>query len=874
MRIKAPLSQTLAILLISLVAPTLAAADDSPKTKIPKVLNMPLGPAKKISLPAKLPTLTKVKNDTTSSCTSKNLVLNKKIIQKKGVKNARRALDGRAAKEGSIWNGKASAIFRNAESHLVIDLGQTEEVSAMVFQGDNNDSYAVETSEDGKAFTLYWTVPESRTGGMQMRKTGGIKVNARYLRLSPIGGDKAFSVGEFQAYCKKPAVFPPSIKRIGKAPSKTKKAALSRDQKIAIYKVCMGLFGLLGFVYWLVARRRDFTDDVAMLTSASSIAIMAILAPIFGWLEMGKWSRWFMILSTALSVLSILWFLWILSRRTDLKINHRRFTQGVFGIMVWCSAFSFIEFGTFHGGRAIHYWDSFHYYVGGKYFPENGYDLLYQCAAVSDVEDGRRNEFKDRKIRNLRGHNELWQVFDEDKDGNEFVRYIDDASIAECKSKFTEARWGEFQQDLRLFRTHLGTSRWGKMFMDHGFNATPVWLLFGHTIANIGGGDLLAPAGLENTPQNLRGKTREQRQKISELAKAQKLGLENRIGLLVSIDGLLYFLIFLMIYWAFGLEVCGIAMLIWGTGYPWHYDWTGGSFGRVPWMFMCTAGVCLLKKGHSFFGGFAITWAMLLRLFPGAFIAGITAKIVYGVIQFLRGKQKGFMSPEHWKVTIGCTVSLVGLVLCSLFVVGHFGAYGEFIDNTKKHSATKLTNHMGLPTMVSYDPKHVGKYTKRARLDDPWAVWKKHRSDNLKNRAWLRWGLVLMAFGLLMYIGRRRSDWEVTALSALMAISAAELTCYYFTFVILMAPFALRRGWYAAVLGLMPILSQVIFLSGLWNDVRYVYLSFLVYFALLFVVIGEALAVRKELQAEGKTDKTTANHSEADEVESAAPSSA
>ena len=110
----------------------------------------------------------------------------------------------------------------------------------------------------------------------------------------------------------------------------------------------------------------------------------------------------------------------------------------------------------------------------------------------------------------------------------------------------------------------------------------------------------------------------------------------------------------------------------------------------------------------------------------------------------------------------------------------------------------------------------------------------------------MHYGLLAGTFALLMFIGRRRSDWEVTALSALMVVSAVELTCYYFTFVILLAPFAFRKGWYAAVLGFMPILSQIVFLLPTWNDVRYVNLSTLVYVCLLLVVLGEAWSVYQE----------------------------
>jgi hypothetical protein len=638
---------------------------------------------------------------------------------------------------------------------------------------------------------------------------------------------------------------------VGAAKSTSKTKGLSRDKKIAIYKICIGLFGFLAFIYWLIARNRKFEDDVAILTSASCIAVVAILASVFGWLEMKSWNRVFMKLSFVLSTLSVLWFMWILWTRRTLAQKPNRFTRGLYLILIWCSAFTFIEFGTFHGGRAIHYWDSFHYYVGAKYFPENGYDLIYQCAAISDVEDGRREEFRDRKMRNLRYGNLLRPVFDNDADGKEIVRHITPEAERECRDNFSPERWAEFQQDLRLFRAHMGKSRWGKMFMDHGFNATPVWLLLGNPIANAGGDHLLAEDHLVNSPANLKGKTSKEHRKIRAKFKTQKRELEERLGWLVLIDGVLYALIFALIWWAFGMEICGVAMLIWSCGYPWHYDWTGGSFGRVPWLFMSTLGVCALKKGFSFLGGAAITWSMLLRLFPGAFIAGIAAKIIYGIVAFFRGNQEGFMTKTHWKITAGCTAALVGLVLCSLIVVGDIKAYGEFWDNTMKHKQTKLTNHMGLPTIISWDPAHVGRKTKKSNLDDPWKEWKRHRSENLSNRKPLHIALLAGLFGMLMYIGRRRTDWEITALSGLMVISAVELTCYYFTFVILMAPFAFKRGWYAVVLGLMPVLSQVIYLLPTWNDERYVNLSFLIFIALSLIVVGEFFQVRKEIRLSG-----------------------
>ena len=84
------------------------------------------------------------------------------------------------------------------------------------------------------------------------------------------------------------------------------------------------------------------------------------------------------------------------------------------------------------------------------------------------------------------------------------------------------------------------------------------------------------------------------------------------------IDLSLYAGAFLMILWAFGLRATALSVLVWGTGYPWGYFWTGGSYARVPWFFMAVAAVCLLKRGYPLLSGFTLSWSALLRLCPAA----------------------------------------------------------------------------------------------------------------------------------------------------------------------------------------------------------------------------------------------------------------
>ena len=48
---------------------------------------------------------------------------------------------------------------------------------------------------------------------------------------------------------------------------------------------------------------------------------------------------------------------------------------------------------------------------------------------------------------------------------------------------------------------------------------------------------------------------------------------------------------------------------------------------------------------------------MLLRLFPGAFIAGVTAKIAYGGFKYIFGKADAFITRSHLRLVMGCTVA-------------------------------------------------------------------------------------------------------------------------------------------------------------------------------------------------------------------------
>ena len=191
---------------------------------------------------------------------------------------------------------------------------------------------------------------------------------------------------------------------------------------------------------------------------------------------------------------------------------------------------TYFNFGSFHFSNFIHGHDTFHYYIGSKYFKELSYERLYECVAIADSEEpGLRRRVELRKMTNLRTN---------------LVETTADilAHPDRCKSHFTAARWQSFAHDLRYLRSLETPRRWDDAQLDHGFNGTPVWSILGSALSN------LAPAS------------------------------RTQILLLDSIDCVLVLLMALLIWWAFGWRVLTVALTAFATYYSSRWEWTGGSF--------------------------------------------------------------------------------------------------------------------------------------------------------------------------------------------------------------------------------------------------------------------------------------------------------
>ena len=463
---------------------------------------------------------------------------------------------------------------------------------------------------------------------------------------------------------------------------------------------------------------------------------------------------------------------------------------GVLGFLGWWN------FGAIaHAGRAVHYWEFFHYYLGSKYSSELAYTRLYDCVAAAEVEQGRRAEVSSRWIRDLRTNELRWGA-----------PAVDDPD--RCRSRFpTAERWDEFKHDVAFFREGLGKSKWLDVQMDHGYNASPVWTVVGRTLSNTG-------------PMST-----------------------TRIGWLWWLDPLLILAMWATVFWAFGWRVTSVAVIWWGTNYAATYNFIGGAFLRHDWLFLAIAGICLVKRGHNAAGGFALAWSALLRLFPGVILLGLLLKIVGDCWR----ARRVILSPAHLRFVAGAILALL-VWLPLTFTVGDegsgpFSAWAQFAANSRKLTSSPMTNTVGLPVVVAFTPANRSERVKQYWLDSPWDVWKEGRRRTFEQRR-IIYVVVLAAFSALLAVAvRGRDDWLALTLGIGAITFFGEVSSYYYGILLGLA-FLWPRYQIAGVgLAFTAFLSNIVLVPWSADDDRYTVIS--VAILLLVSVVTATVALRR-----------------------------
>jgi hypothetical protein len=424
------------------------------------------------------------------------------------------------------------------------------------------------------------------------------------------------------------------------------------------------------------------------------------------------------------------------------------------------------NFGRFHFPQYLQLHEHYHYYLGAKYFPELGYTRLYDCVAAVDVEDGLQSEVARRWIRNL-ATNRLERGFS----GADARR--------RCREAFDPERWTVFKHDIRWFRERSGPD-WDIAFIDHGYNATPVWAVAPRLL-------------IDGSPVS-----------------------ENQLLTLSLIDPALLLVMWGVVWWAFGWRGLCVALIWWGTNYPGRFRWTGGALLRSDWLVLSTVGICLLRRQWWAASGAALTAAALLRVFPGVLLVGWLLSVVGG--QYRRRSLS--LHPHQLRFIAGSAGAASVLVLLSAVVVGGSlrggtAAWGGFVANSRKHLATPLNNNIGLQTLLSFEPSSRAARLSSYWMDAPWDTWTAARRRVAAERRIIYW-LVVGAFILaLARAVQHKPEWLGAVLGLTLMPVALNVTCYYYAVFLIFGLVATHEKRTAVALTALAGMSNIV--AALWS---------------------------------------------------------
>jgi len=513
--------------------------------------------------------------------------------------------------------------------------------------------------------------------------------------------------------------------------------------------------------------------------------------PIFGsvqWTGTTRGIRIALAMGTALLVMYDM-------RAARLKVQPRLKTRQMIALCLTVLSFG-VYFDFFNPNTRYseyyHRHEFYHYYLGSKFSKELGYIRLYECTFVAEIENGHGASIKKRQIRDL-STNLLKQA--------EETYVFTNPEL--CKQHFTPERWQAFRKDIAWFHQSAAGSYWEGMQHDHGYNPPPVWTMAGKFLGSF------APAG------------------------------DGYFKVLASIDVLLHAGIVLLFYWAFGWRVATVATVYWGANAPADFLWTGGAFLRQDWLFLLVAALCLARKRYFLLAGYALTWSALLRVFPALFFIGWGITIALTILHRIRhgasSKEKRsvlrYIAPHHLRLVLGCALALSTLVPASVFVCGA-NSWREFHSHTlRTHSGTPLTNHMGLPAIISHSWHGRMRFMRDDNHEDPWTGWKNERRRRFASLKFVWIGcLALLFFWTAWALRRTHHLWVGLALSIPLVMSVENLTCYYYSFFILGAALSAVRPNLAVPFLVTSAVSKIIQYSPqgfYWMDDRWVAESWL-----------------------------------------------
>ncbi len=401
------------------------------------------------------------------------------------------------------------------------------------------------------------------------------------------------------------------------------------------------------------------------------------------------------------------------------------------GLLAALSAGASINFFTFHQGRFTHFGENFHYQLGSKYFPELGYDGLYEASVAAQAESAPRLPLP-RLIRDLRTNTIVP------------VRGVDEQREAVIR-RFTPERWQSFVKDHREFLDPSYIHHLNELRLDHGYNPTPTWTFVGR---------------LFNAWLPLDA---------------------NTIPILALLDWVILGVTFFVVFRTYGSGVGATALVLFGVGYPWRYGWVGGGFLRYDWLAAVVIGTCMLKRRRFAAAGLLFAYGAAVRVFPALILVGVAAVAVRDLVR---------SSNLSWAVrfAVGAVAGAGVFFLAGALTGRGFAAWTEFEHNIEKHHGTWSTNTAGLEMVFLTTPRTMlSAIPDSWPLPERWAAWQEKMTSAQRERRPLYLGLaILLVAGAAVAAAASKSD-EGAAIGVTAVFAGLVLSCYYWVVLVVLA---------------------------------------------------------------------------------------
>ncbi|MDH5674761.1 MAG: hypothetical protein OEZ06_21715 [Myxococcales bacterium] len=579
-------------------------------------------------------------------------------VQAPGFERPERIVDGQAPLDGSAWDGPLASVAKQPGAHIDLDLGAESKVAALWILADHNDAYQVLGSRDGRSFEPLVTFAAVPEGGLRSRKARGLRTRVRHLRVVPGQGDGAYSVAEFVVFEQDPSRWPPAIAR---AQAAVPEASL-RVLALSVALLCCVL------LFALPARLR-FSGPLVVVALWLGVGYIALRAAAELPLEP-------LTISAFRGCLALLAACGVL--RQALAHGPSPWTRPLPGLTWLLPSLGLLGFASFfHFGQPqfwdqaqgrpthVHLFDTQVYQPVAKYFPELGFDGVYFASVAAAIDSDPRlsvESLSPLALRDLRDHRIVT------------VGEVPEA-LDEVRQRFSSARWRQFVADTAYFRGALGHDGFFRSLLDHGGNATPLWLTVAHLIFD-----------------------------------GRKLD-ETLLLATALIDPVLLLILFAAIAYRFGMPTAAVCALLFGAN-DFHMggntNWAGATL-RHDWMVCLGLGLVALRAGRHSTGGALLALSAFLRAFPFFVFVGIAAAGVGQAWQGYRGASPGERAAAV-RVALGPALSVAkGAIIASLLCVALSSSLFSlemwllWLHKVGLLSADPHPNHMGLRALFMYD---------------------------------------------------------------------------------------------------------------------------------------------------------------------------